>query len=185
MMKIEFPTQKKIIIAGLVILIAADAILALYAIESATRFSRNELAGQKTQIKLLKADIKRALAIQRSIPQTKADCERFENSLYASSAGYSAVTDEMTGFAKQAGLQVVSLAFHPKELPGRNVVELGLDATVNGDYKGVVRFLNGLQRSKNFYIIDTLTVAAEPTAQAGAGALRVALSLRSYFKNAA
>ena len=81
--------------------------------------------------------------------------------------------------------EVVSLAFHPKELPGRNVVELGLDATVNGDYKGVVRFLNGLQRSKNFYIIDTLTVAAEPTAQAGAGPLRVALSLRSYFKNAA
>src|SRR5205807_9438917 len=103
-----------IIIAGLVILIAADAILALYAIESTTRFSRNELAGQKTQIKLLKADIKRALAIQRSIPQTKADCERFENSLYASSAGYSAVTDEMTGFAKQAGLQVVSLALDRK-----------------------------------------------------------------------
>src|SRR5437667_365595 len=72
MMKIEFPTQKMIIIAGLVILIAADAILALYAIESTTRFSRNELAGQKTQIKLLKADIKRALAIRRSIPQTNA-----------------------------------------------------------------------------------------------------------------
>src|SRR5437870_8730703 len=99
MMKIEFPTQKMIIIAGLVILIAADAILVLYAIESTTRFSRNELAGQKTQIKLLKADIKRALAIQRSIPQTKADCERFENSLYASSAGYSAVTDEKIGRA--------------------------------------------------------------------------------------
>src|SRR5437667_365599 len=61
MMKIEFPTQKMIIIAGLAILIAADAILVLYAIESTTRFSRNELAGQKTQIKLLKADIKRAL----------------------------------------------------------------------------------------------------------------------------
>ena len=184
-MKIEFPLQKKIVIAGLLVLIVADALLALYAMQSATRFSRSGLAGQKTQIKLLKADIKRARAIQQSIPQTKADCERFENSLYASSAGYSAVTEELTGFAKQAGLQTVSLAFHPKEIPGRNVVELGLDATVNGDYKGIVRFLNGLQRSKNFYIIDTLTVAAEPTAQAGAGPLRVALSLRSYFKNAA
>ncbi len=185
MMKIEFSSQKKIIIAGLAILIVADAMLALYAMQSATRFSQNELAGEKTQIKLLKADIKRALAIQHSIPQTKADCERFENSLYASSAGYSAVTDELAGFEKQAGLQSVLLAFHPKELPGRNMVELGLDVTVNGDYKGVVRFLNGLQRSKNFYIIDTLTVAAEPTAQAAAGSLRVVLSLRSYFKNAA
>jgi type IV pilus assembly protein PilO len=184
-MKIEFSLQKKIIIAGLAILIVADAALAFYATQSATRFSRNELAAQKTQIKLLKADIKRALTIQQSIPQTKADCERFENSLHPSSAGYSAVTDELMGFAKPAGLQIVSLAFHPKELPGRNMVELGLDATVNGDYKGVVRFLNGLQRSKSLYIIDTLTLASEPTAQAVAGPLRVVLSLRSYFKNAA
>lgn len=185
-MKIGFSLQKKMIIAGLAMVIAADAILALYAIESATRFSRNELAAQKTQIKLLKADIQRALAIQQSIPQTKADCERFEKALYPSSAGYSAVTDELTGVAKQAGLQTaVSLAFHPKELPDRNMVELGLDATVNGDYKGVVRFLNGLQRSKSLYIIDTLTLASEPGSQAVAGPLRVVLSLRSYFKNAA
>ena len=184
-MKIEFSLQKKIVIAGLAILIAADAILALYAMQSANKFSRDELAADKTQIKLLKADIQRALAIQRSIPQTKADCERFENSLHPTSAGYSAVTDELMGFAKPAGLQVVSLAFHPKELPGRNMVELGLDATVNGDYKGVVRFLNGLQRSKSLYIIDTLTLASEPAAQKVAGSLRVVLSLRSYFKNAA
>ena len=184
-MKIDFSLQRKIILAGLAILIAADAILALDAMQSAKKFSRNELAGEKTQIKLLKADIKRALAIQQSIPQTKADCERFENSLYPGSAGYSAVTDELTEVAKQAGLQTVSVAFHPKELPGRNMVELGLDATVNGDYKGVVRFLNGLQRSKNVYIIDGLTLASEPTAQTVAGPLRVVLSLRSYFKNAA
>lgn len=184
-MKIEFSLQKKLIIAGLAVVIAADAILAVYAIESATSFSRNDLAAEKTQIKLLKADIQRALAIQQSIPQTKADCERFEKTLYPGSAGYSAVTDELTGVAKQAGLQTVSLAFHSKELPGRNMVELGLDATVNGDYKGVVRFLNGLQRSKSLYIIDTLTLASEPGGQAVAGPLRVVLSLRAYFKNAA
>lgn len=184
-MKIEFSLQKKMIIAGLAMVIAADAILTLYAIESATSFSRNELAAEKTQIKLLKADIQRALAIQQSIPQTKADCERFEKALYPSSAGYSAVTDELTRVANQAGLQTVSLAFHTKELPGRNMLELGLDATVNGDYKGVVRFLNGLQRSKNFYIIDTLTLASEPAGEKVAGPLRVVLSLRSYFKNAA
>ena len=66
----EFPLQKKIIIAGLVIVTVADALLALYAMQSGTRFSRNELAGEKTQIKLLKADIKRALTIEQSIPQT-------------------------------------------------------------------------------------------------------------------
>lgn len=184
-MKIDFPLQKRIIVASLTILIVLDAILALYAMQSATGFPRGELAAQKTQMKLLKADINRALAIQQSIPQTKADCERFENSLYPSSGGYAAVTDELTEIEKHSGLQIASLGFHPKELPGRNLVELGLDVTVNGDYKSVVRFLNGLQRSKGLYIIDDLALASEPTAQNVPGQLRVALHLRSYFKNAA
>lgn len=184
-MKIEFPWKKRITLAGLAILIGADAILGFYAMQSSTRFSRNELAAQKAQIKILKADIKRARGIQQSMPQTKADCERFENSLYSISAGDSAVTNELTEVAKNSGLQVASLTFHRKEIPGRNMVELELDATVNGNYKAVVQFLNGLQRSKNIYIIDALALASEPTGQKVAGGLRVAVQLRSYFKNAA
>jgi len=184
-MKIGFQWRKKITLAALAILIGADATLAFFAMQSTRGLSRNELAAQKAQIKILKADIHRAQAIQLSMPQTKADCERFENSLYPSSAGDSAVTNELTEVAKNSGLQVASLTFHRKEIPGRNLVELELDATVNGNYKAVVQFLNGLQRSKNIYIIDTLALASEPTAQQAAGALRVAVQLRSYFKNAA
>ena len=184
-MKIEFQMQKRILLAGLAILIGADAILGFYAMQSSTRFSRNELAAQKAQIKILKADIKRARAIQQSMPQTKADCERFENSLYPRTGGDSAVSNELTELAKNSGVQVASLTFHPKEIPARNVVELELDATVNGNYKAVVQFLNGLQRSKNLYIVDSLALASEPTGQQVAGPLRVAVQLRSYYKNAA
>lgn len=184
-MKIEFQMQKRIMLGGLAILIGADAILGFYAMQSSTRFSRNELAAQKAQIKILKADIKRARAIQQSVPQTKADCERFENSLYPHSGGDSAVNNELTEVAKNSGVQVASLTFHPKDIPARNMVELGLDVTVNGSYKAVVQFLNGLQRSKNIYIIDSLALAPEQTGQQVAGALRVAVQLRSYYKNAA
>lgn len=184
-MKVEFRIEKTVTLAVLAILITADAVLAVYATKWATRFPQNELAAQKAQAKLLKADIKRALAIQQSMPETKVDCERFEDSLLSSSVGYSGVTAELTEVEKDSGLQIASLSFHPKELPGRNMVEIELDVTVNGQYKSVVRFLNGLQRSKNNYVIDSLTLASEPTARDVSGALRVALHLKSYFKNAA
>src|SRR5207237_10922121 len=88
--------------------------------------------------------------------------------------GDAAVTNELQEVAKNSGLQV-ALTFHHKEIPGRNLVQLELDATVNGNYKAVVQFLNGLQRSKSIYIIYTLGLASEPTAQpAAAGALRAA-----------
>lgn len=184
-MKIGFSSEKVTVISGLVILILVDALLALYSMESSTQFPQKELAAQKVQLKFLKADVKRALAIQKSMPQTKADCERFENSLPPGSAGYSTITTELSETAKRAGLEMASLGFRPNDLPARNMVEIELDATVSGDYKGVVRFLNGLQRSKNPYVIDSLALASEPTGQNVTGVLRVALHLRSYFRNAA
>ncbi|HYY72423.1 MAG TPA: hypothetical protein VE778_02410 [Candidatus Bathyarchaeia archaeon] len=177
--------KKTVTLVVLAILFTADVVLAFYATKWATQGPQSELAGQKAQAKLLRADIRRAREIQQSIPQTKADCERFEESLLSSSVGYSAVTAELTEIAKNSGLQAPALGFHSKELPDRGVVEIELDVTVSSDYKGVVRFVNGLQRSKNHYIIDGLTLASEPTARVTSGPLRVALHLKSYFKNAA
>lgn len=184
-MRVEFRVKKTVTLVVLAILFTADVVLAFYATKWATQGPQSELAGQKAQAKLLRADIRRAREIQQSIPQTKADCERFEESLLSSSVGYSAVTAELTEIAKNSGLQAPALGFHSKELPDRGVVEIELDVTVSSDYKGVVRFVNGLQRSKNHYIIDGLTLASEPTARVTSGPLRVALHLKSYFKNAA
>jgi hypothetical protein len=184
MMRVEFRLEKTVTLVALAILFTADVVLAFYATKWATQVPQSELAGQKAEAKLLKADIRRAREIRQSIPQTKADCERFEESLLSSSVGYSAVTAELTEIAKNSGLQTPSVGFHSKELPDRSMVEIELDVTLNSDYKGVVRFVTGLQRSKNHYIVDSLTLASDP-GQHASGALRVALHLKSYFKNAA
>lgn len=185
-MRIE-SKQKNRILAMLAILIAADVFLIAYSIVMASpaRSPQHDLAAQRAQLKLLKADVTRALAIQKDMPKTKADCARFEDSLLSASAGYSAVSAELTQIGQHSGLQIASLGFQPKELPRRNMAEIVVDMTVNGDYKSVVRFLNGLQRSDNYYVIDGLSLATEQAVSGTPGHLRVALHLRSYFKNAA
>jgi hypothetical protein len=56
--------------------------------------------------------------------------------------------------------------------------------TVSGDYASVARFINGLQRSEKFYIVDDLTLSESQGRNAN-GALSVALHLRTYFRQAA
>ena len=186
-MKTEFKLEKNIILTVLSVLLAADGVLAVCCmlITSAGHSPQQQLATERAQLKLLKADITRAAGIQMSMPQTKADCERFENSLLSTSAGYSAVSAELTEVGQHSGLQIDSLAFTSKELPQRNIAEIALEATVSGNYKSVVQFLNGLQRSKNHYVIDGLTLAPGTAGPGAPGALRVDLHLRSYFRNAA
>jgi hypothetical protein len=66
------------------------------------------------------------------------------------------------------------------------VNEVEIDAVLAGDYTGIVRFLNRLQRSKNSYVVDSLgldSATGSGTAnQAPPGTVKVSLHLRSYFR---
>jgi len=51
-----------------------------------------------------------------------------------------------------------------KELTEHKLDEVVIEATVAGDYNGVVRFVNQLQRSKNVYIVDALQLESDTRA---------------------
>jgi hypothetical protein len=61
-----------------------------------------------------------------------------------------------------------------------------MEALVDGDYAGIVRFLNKLQRSKNTYVVDSLGLDSAAGAagqnQAPPGTVKVSLHVRSYFR---
>ena len=85
---------------------------------------------------------------------------------------------------RTAGLQIGSLDFHSTPIVARGLTEVAVDAKVTGDYKSVVKFLNGVQRSSNYYIIESLSLA--PSGPSGpSGAVSVDVHLLSYFKGAA
>ena len=186
-MRIDFKQKKAIILGTLAILVVGDIAMAAYSIRmaSSTVSPQQEIAKETALLKLLAADVKRAREIQQAMPTTKADCDRFENSLPPSGSGYSVISAELEDVSRKAGLQIASLSFHPKQLGGNAITEVALDASVSGNYKSVVEFLNGLQRSKNHYIVDDLSLANDSRGQAGSSDVRVDLHLRSYFRAAA
>lgn len=186
-MQRDFTLQKRVILVMVGLLLAVDAGLAFYSwrLASAPRTPQSEFVAQSMQLKVLKGDIKSAQYIKDHMPATRADCERFEQSLPPESGGYSLITAELDQIAKKSGLQVVSIAVKQKEIQDRGVDEVNLDATVSGDYASVVRFVNGLQRSDGFYIVDSLALASDTQNHAASGSIRVGLHLRTYFRDSA
>ncbi|MGC1482683.1 MAG: type 4a pilus biogenesis protein PilO [Candidatus Acidiferrum sp.] len=186
-MQRDFTLRKRAILVVLGLLLAADAGLAAYSwrlAESPTT-PQEEFDAQNLQLKLLKGDIKSAQYIKDNMPATRNDCEKFEQSLPPESTGDSLITAELDEIAKKAGLQIVSRAYKHKEVQDRGMAEVNLDATVNGDYGSVVRFVNGLQRSQRLYIIDSLALASDAQNRAPSGSIRVGLRIRTYFRDAA
>ena len=182
----NFKLQKRVILAGLLLLLLADAALAIYSFRMMDLRQNPQalLATQSRQVALVKADVRRASEIQRKIPSYLKGLDDFEGSLTPAPKGYSAVSEELADLAKKNHINIDDEKFHQKDISGRNLLELEIETSVGGDYGGIVRFLNALQRSKSVYIVDSLQVEsqAQQTGQTTPGALRVNLHLRTYFR---
>jgi Tfp pilus assembly protein PilO len=167
--------------------LAADIGLAIYSWElsSSPHTPQRDFDEQNQKLQVLRGDIHSAQAIKAKMPATRADCDKFEHSLPPESTGSSFVTSELDEIAKKSGLQIVTMTSKQKELSNRGMTEVSIDATVNGEYGSVVRFLNGLQRSQSFYIVDGLALATDAQNQSGTGPIRVGLHLKTYFRLAA
>jgi Tfp pilus assembly protein PilO len=182
----EFQRKKQLIIAGLAILLLAD--LALFFFNSRLSSPQNDrqqtLAAQTRQLALVKADVERASKIRGTIPDILKKFDQFEATLLPASKGFSVISQELDEYAHDTHLIVDGVQWHQKDVTGRTLTELNFEASVTGDYNGIVSFLNHLQRSKNVYIVDSLGVETSEAGHGTAGALKVSLHLRTYFRKA-
>jgi Tfp pilus assembly protein PilO len=183
----DFTLQKRAILVVVGLLLAADIGLAIYSwqLSSSPYTSQRALDEQAVKLGVLNNDIKSAQFIRDHMPATREDCEKFEQSLARESTSSSSILAELDQVAKKSGLQETTLTFRPKEIPNRGMTEVTIDVTVSGNYSSVVRFVNGLQRSQRFYVVDGLALATEAQTQAATGAIRVALHIRTYFREGA
>jgi hypothetical protein len=183
-MKRDVKLQKRLVIAALALLVLADVGLAGYSwkLSSAPHTPQQDLVLQNQQLEVLRADIKRGESIRQLTPAIQRDCDRFEESLLLVGNGYSSVSAELDGIAKKAGAQIEGRGFKQKEIPKRGLQEVSIDLTVNGEYTAVVRFLNGLQRSKNLYEVDGLALASDALNQGANGPIKVSVHMKTYFR---
>ena len=182
----DFVMQKRLILAGLAALLLADGTLAYFSMKMAVPRDTREkmLAAESRQVALVKADVDRAKKIQQNLPDVLKKFDNFESTLLPASKANSVLIQEMDDYAKDAHVIMDDVKLREKEVTGRNLAEVSIDASVNGDYNGIVVFLNHLQRSKNVYIVDELAVDSQNLSQGPPGSLKVNLHLRTYFRKA-
>jgi hypothetical protein len=184
----DFKLQKMAILAALALLFLLDGALVYHNARMASQveYPDQVLKVQARQVALLKADIDRATKIKARTPEIQKFFDQFETTLPPAGKGYSVISQEFDDISRNTRVQVQDVKFHQKDVSGRNVDEVEIQATLSGDYAGIVKFLNRLQRSKNTYIVDSLGLDSEnaPGNQVPPGTVRVSLHLRSYFRKA-
>jgi len=142
----------------------------------AMRARRDRLA---MQAKLLRADVQRGERIRAALPQAGKDCDTFYHEAFRDSAnGYSQVEADLSAIAAKSGVKTSELTFKPKEIKERGVTEVSIATSVEADYPAVIRFISGLERSKDFYLLDSLQLTS-----ATSGSIKLGLQLHTYFRS--
>lgn len=167
--------------AVLGLLIVADLGLAIFLWQGAgqgpeaLQADRDRLA---IQAKLLRADVERGERIRASLPQAGKQCDTFyQQSFLDAGTGYSKIESDLASIAAQSGVKTTDLTFKRVEVANRGATEIGINAQVEGDYPALVRFINSLETSKNFYLLDALKLN-----YAREGGVKLALELHTYFR---
>jgi hypothetical protein len=183
----DFTTRKRAILGGIICLVLADLALAYYnsQLASETLMTPEQFSKQEMQLKKLEAPIARARKIRDEMPDTQRECEQFERMLLLASSGYSSVSSELGEIAKKSGVSLQGISFKRTAIPERRMMEVAMESTIEGDYKNVILFLNGLQRSANIYEVESLTLASPKDNKGPANVIKVGLHLKTYFRTSA
>jgi hypothetical protein len=175
------PRRKKILIQVLLgaIVLADLALLGInWNLTASPRSPQNELRVLARQHGLMAADVARARKIREDLPAIQKESEGFFHDQFRPiGTGYSALEDDLGALARSAGLRTEGLSFRQQAADKGGVTEIQIGATVDGDYPSVVRFIDSLERSQNFYILDSLSLAP-----GSAGELKLNLQLRTFFR---
>jgi hypothetical protein len=182
---------KKWVIGALVILLAADIGL-VYIRWQNTREGEASMIAERDRLALLakslKGDVARGERIRASMSGVTKEYDAFYRTDFESTTdGYSEIEADLDGIAAKASVKSSGVAFDQKEVKGRGVEEIKITDTVDGDYPAIIKFINGLEQSKYFYLLSDLKLDSAVNGNANAGnqgaILRLHLELRTYFRS--
>jgi type IV pilus assembly protein PilO len=155
-----------------VLLILAAVLGSRFAMDWAATSDRSTdaLAGKQTELKLLELQTAPMRGLDKRVATTKDEIKDF----YAKRipASYSAIETRIDELQVNSSVRLSRLQYTQGK-PGGDLTEITMDAGITGDYPQIMRFVNGLERNKTFFVIRAMALTSQ---QGGQVSLRLRLS---------
>jgi len=164
--------------------VAALSVLNLYLIahlifvgQSLRSLNQDALDRQDNQLRVAKIAAKplRGLDV-KLVDSTKAADQFYGQRLpYADSQ----LLTELGALTKKSGVRLSRVQYPQNEvLPGPyELTEVHMDASVSGDYRPVIQFINAIERDKMFFVINGINLTGQQTGQ-----VNLRLRLTTYLR---
>ena len=172
-------SRRKLKIA-LVVMVAADVVAAavLFSPLVGSADSRREQMNQlSAELRIKTHEIEPLRSMDKKIALAKQQIPQFYRDRFA--ARDSDIVAELGKLAQGSGVRILQAKYKEEDPQTAGTVPVSIEATFSGDYLQLVRFVNALERSRLFYIVDSINLVGEST-----GPVRLEVRLHGYLKGA-
>ena len=132
--------------------------------------NRDEIAGKQAELRALTIQTAPLRGLGSKVDQSRTQIDAFYAKRIPPS--YSAILETL-GQIKAKGPVQLSRAGYTQAPGSGDLTEIRIDAGLSGDYTGIMRFVNGLERSETFFVIRAMGLTGQ---QSGAVNLRLQVS---------
>jgi Tfp pilus assembly protein PilO len=179
-MKLETQHRNNVIRMLLGIVLLADVVLlgVQWKLNSSPHVQKSDLNRLSMLEKQYRADDARLDRFRSELPADEKQWDEFFTThFHPAGAGYSAISEDLGNLSRTAGLRSDTISFHQHDPDARGLMQVDISTAVEGDYDNLVQFLDKLEHSDNFYVLDSLALASSSV-----GKLRLNVQLRTYFR---
>jgi len=156
---------------GVMILIVAVLAVRLGMDWSVTGSSSNDaLAAKQIELKTLEVQTSPLRGLEGRVKDSRTQIQDF----YARRvpANYSSIAVQIGDLAVKSGVNLSRVQYSQGSTAG-DLTEISLDAGISGEYRQIMRFVNGLERDKTFFVIRAMAFTGQ---QGGLVNLRLRVS---------
>jgi hypothetical protein len=84
---------------------------------------------------------------------------------------------ELGKIASENGVRILQAKYKQEDATEARIVPTEIEGNFSGDYLQLVRFINALERSKQFFAVDSISLAGEST-----GPVKLEVKMHSYLR---
>lgn len=137
-----------------------------------------ELNEAKLEAKRLETEVGPLRDLPQKLVQTRADIQKFYQQRFPDH--FSTIPETLGELADDTDVQLSDVKYETRsaesQMPG--LQNVSMEAVVSGDYPKVVRFINALERSETFFLIERVTLGEEGKG----GEVRLAITVSSIMR---
>jgi type IV pilus assembly protein PilO len=176
MRQIEKLRTRLLIVLGVLLVLDIAAVGLLLSPIGRSREARiQEYDRVRTQLQAKRRDALPARDMDKKLGTARTEISEFYKDRLPQR--YSDVSDSLGKLAKDSHVHLGQITYTSKPSDISELQRLEIDAAVSGDYPNLMRFINGLEREKTTYVLDSIDLG-----EGQGGTVKLNIKLETYLR---